>query len=100
MIGKKFLEKHTERYLFSEVKRIGGKCIKMIPTYNNGIPDRQVLYNGRTVFVELKKEGLKPEPLQVHFMKELKKMGFEAVVIDSIQGVDELIKRLTDETTE
>lgn len=96
-IGKKFLEKHIEKYFTSEMKRIGGKGIKMIPTYDNGIPDRQALYKGRTVFIEFKKEGEKPRPLQINFMKELGKMGFEVCVIDSIQGVNELIKRLINE---
>lgn len=88
------LEKNVEAYLVKQVKAIGGKAIKMLPTFEAGIPDRCVLHNGRTVFVELKKPGAEPRPLQVNFMAELNKMNHETRVIDSYAGVDELIKEL------
>lgn len=87
-------EKQIENYLVNQIKKIGGKCIKMIPTFENGIPDRQILYKGRAIFVELKKEGEKAAPLQVAYMRELEKAGFETRVIDSTGQVDELINEL------
>jgi hypothetical protein len=91
------LEKHIEAALVSRVKKIGGKCIKMLPTFEAGIPDRQVLYQGRAVFVELKAKGKRPSKLQVNFMKELKLAGFECRVIDSMEGVNQLISDLVNE---
>ena len=91
-------ESTLEKYLVKKVKNIGGKAVKMVPTFENGIPDRQVLYQGRTIFVELKKEGEKPAKLQVAFMRELNKHGFETRVIDSKELVDQLIRDLIDET--
>lgn len=92
-------ESPIERYLVAQVKKIGGKAIKMLPTYENGMPDRQVLYEGRAVFVELKATGKKPRALQVAFSKELAKVGFEVIVIDSKQGVDALVADLRGECT-
>jgi hypothetical protein len=87
-------EKTIENYLKKRVREIGGKCIKMIPTYENGIPDRQVLYKGRAIFVELKKQGKEARPLQVVYMQELNKQGFETRVIDTKEQIDQLIKAL------
>jgi hypothetical protein len=85
------LEKNLERYLVNRVKQFGGKCIKMVPTYENGIPDRLVCLRGRTVFVELKRKGEKPRALQVQYMEELKAAGQEVAVIDSREQVEQLI---------
>lgn len=93
-------ESTLEKYLTKKVKDIGGKAVKMVPTFENGIPDRQVLYKGRTIFVELKKEGGKPAKLQVAFMKELNKHGFETRVIDTKEQVNQLISDLINETGE
>lgn len=90
------LENRVEKALVSAVKSIGGKCIKMIPTYEAGIPDRLVLYKGRTIFVELKKEGQNPRKLQMLYMKELNDIGFETQVIDSVDEVKKFIIYLGD----
>ena len=87
-------EKAIEDYLKKRVREIGGKCIKMLPTFESGIPDRQILYKGRAVFVELKKEGKEARPLQVVYMQELNKHGFETRVIDTKEQIDQLIKAL------
>lgn len=84
-------EKVVEAYLRKRVKQIGGKCIKMVPTYENGIPDRQVLYKGLTVFVELKKEKENPRPLQVAYMNELEAQGFQTRIIRTKEEVEQLI---------
>jgi len=93
-------EREIEKYLREKIKEIGGRAIKMVPAFESGIPDRQILYQGKTVFVELKKEGKKPSALQAVFMRELEKMGFETRVIDSKEKVNQLIRFLTNENTE
>lgn len=90
-------EAAIERYLRDSVKAIGGKAIKMIPTFENGIPDRQVLYNGISVFVELKKVKANPRPLQLAYTKELEAQGFKCFVIRTREEVDQLISYLVDE---
>lgn len=88
-------ESTIEKHLVKRVKAIGGKAVKMVPTFENGIPDRQVLYKGRAIFVEVKKPGETPRRLQVEYMRELAAAGFECRVIDSIDGVEKLIFDLT-----
>lgn len=87
-------ESSIERLLVKEVQALKGMCIKMIPTYEAGIPDRLVLYKGRAIFVELKREGEKPRAIQVFYMEQLKATGFECRVIDSVDGVYEFLKSL------
>lgn len=87
-------ETTVEQYLVSEVKRIGGKALKMVPTYQAGIPDRLVLYKGQSIFVELKAPGKSRSAVQVIFTQELADYGFEAQLIDSKTGVDSFIEML------
>ena len=58
------------------------------------MPDRQVIYKGRHIFVELKKKGKKPRKLQVSFMRALMEAGSETLVIDDRKQVDKLINCL------
>lgn len=89
-------EKYIEKYLVAEVKRIKGLCIKMSPAGLIGIPDRLVLVNGKAVFAELKSKGKKPSRIQQYTHQKLNDAGFPVTVIDSVEGVDELIKGLAD----
>ena len=87
------LESDIEKKLVSEVTKRGGMVIKQ--TKLNGIPDRLVLAPlGICAFVELKAQGKKPRKLQKHRKKELETLGFDVYVIDSIEGIQELIGRL------
>jgi hypothetical protein len=46
---------------------------------------------GVIVFVELKRHGAKPRPLQIRQIEKIRKLGFRVEVIDSEQGIQELI---------
>jgi hypothetical protein len=86
-------EKDIEVYLRDQVKAVGGKAYKFISPGNSGVPDRIVLFpEGRTVFVELKAPGKKPTPLQEAQQKKIRNLGFPVLVIDSKQGVDNLVQ--------
>lgn len=66
----------------------GGKAIKLIASAWVGIPDRLVLApGGRVWFVELKKQGEKPRPIQLKRHGQLKQLGFHVYTIDSIDCV-------------
>ena len=83
------LEKQIERYLVKTCKEYGGMCIKL--TGYVGIPDRLVMTgDGRVMFVELKRPGQRLRPEQEAWQGKLKRMGFEAVMIDSYEKVDSL----------
>ncbi len=92
--GVFMLEKEIERALVKEVKKLGGLCLKFNSLSMTGIPDRIVLLSGgRLAFVELKRKGKNPRPLQLKRIKDLKNLGFKCFIIDDLTGV----KKLTDE---
>lgn len=79
------LESYIERKFVEYIKTNGGMAIKLDPTSCSGIPDRLVvLPDGKMFFVELKQPGKKPRPLQLKRHADLRKLGFEVYVIDSL----------------
>lgn len=90
------LEKDVEKYLNKKIKDLGGISLKFTSPNKNGVPDRMILINGICKFVELKKPGEKPRPLQVKTHKEFADAGFPVTTIDTIEKVNEFITTLTD----
>lgn len=85
-------ESSIERYFVRSCKSAGMKALKMVPTYEAGIPDRQVLYRGVTAFVELKKYGRVPDPHQLAYIRSLMQAGFYVDVVDSTEKAMEFIE--------
>jgi hypothetical protein len=108
-------ESEIEAYLVKRVKELGGECRKIAWIGRRGAPDRlamlperrkQVRHDGpwgtrydnklvsaaQTIWVELKAPGVKPEPHQLREHERMRKMGQRVVVIDSIEGVEELLR--------
>lgn len=92
MKDKPILEKYVEERLRKKCKEIGAFCLKN--TGMNGIPDRLIIYKGVHIFVELKRPGGKPRPLQVAIMEKLRYAGATAIVIDTYEKVDKFIEDL------
>lgn len=89
-------ERNIEAYLRDRIKAAGGIAWKWVSPGNNGVPDRIVtMPGGRTVYVELKAPGKKPTKLQHYQQDRLRALGHDVRVIDSREGVDELIRELT-----
>ena len=87
-------ERDVERKLKREVEKMGGVCWKFTSSVS-GVPDRLCLFpRGVIVFVELKRHGEKPRPLQQRVIGKIRKLGFRVEVIDSEEGIQELIKSL------
>lgn len=85
-------ERDIESYLRNQVKKIKGIAYKFESPGNAGVPDRLVLLpNGKVQFIELKAPGKKPTALQLVQHRKLANLGFNVLVIDSKQGVDEFI---------
>lgn len=58
--------------------------IKMNITGNRGWPDRLFLPpQGRAFFIEFKREGEKPRPLQEYRHEQLRKQGYQCFVVDN-----------------
>lgn len=88
-------ESKIEKRLKKEIELIGGKALKFVSPGMSGVPDRIILLpHGRIVFIELKAPGKKPRPIQIKRIKELKDLGFDVRVIDSIKGVKDFIEEV------
>lgn len=89
------LEKRIESKLVEEVNKINGLCLKLNSQSANGIPDRLVLLpKGKLYFIELKRPGEKLRSLQEYWMKNINKIGFNTIKIDSMEEVEEFIKKV------
>lgn len=99
-------ESQIEKHLVKRVKELGGEVRKVQWIGRRGAPDRLVMFptkltmDGyidrgwwqRTCWVELKAPGVKPEPHQLREHERMRAMGQRVVVIDSIEGVEELLR--------
>ena len=88
------IENQVERYLHSKIGLIGGLCLKFTATGTSGVPDRLLLYNGRVVFVEVKRPGEKPRPLQVEVARRLREAGAHVYCLSTKEQVNEFVKDL------
>jgi len=90
-------ERSIEEYLRERVKEAGGRAYKFVSLGNAGVPDRLVMLpGGRLVFAELKAPGKKPTALQRAQGRFIRNQGLPVVVVDSKEGVDELIQKMTE----
>lgn len=84
------LEKQIEAHLVQRIKAKGGIAYKFTSPQRRSVPDRLVLLpGGKMLFVELKATGAKPTPLQLREHAFLRGLGFEVLVIDSKEEIDE-----------
>jgi len=98
-------ESDIERHLVAQVKALGGEVRKVQWVGRRGAPDRLVmlpfticyyrpdgvLLSTPAVWVELKAPGKKAEPHQLREHARMRAMGQHIEVIDSIEGVEELL---------
>ena len=85
-------ESDIEDHLVKRVKTLGGEVRKVRWIGRNGAPDRLVMLPWRTtIWVELKAPDQKAKPHQVREHVRMRTMGQTVAVIDSIEGVDELL---------
>lgn len=102
-------ERDIERHLVKRAKDLGGEVRKVQWIGRRGAPDRLVMlpprwarvsapagvpttaHRGGAIWVELKAPGKKAEPHQVREHERMRAMGQRVVVLDSIEGVEELL---------
>ena len=86
-------EHEIEKYLVQQAKALQGEVRKVKFIGHRGAPDRLLMLPaGVLVWIELKAPGKKPEPHQLREHERMRKMGQRVEVIDSLEGVDELMK--------
>lgn len=84
-------ENTIEQYLVEQVKAKDGEVRKVKWIGRNGAPDRIVMLPDRTVWVELKAPGEKCRPHQIREHERMRRMGQRVEVVDSFEGVDEVL---------
>lgn len=92
-------ESDVEKHLVKRVRELGGEVRKVQWVGRNGAPDRLVMLPPEAyvddahccIWVELKAPGQKAKPHQLREHARMQAMGQRVVVIDSIDGVEELL---------
>lgn len=84
------LESKFEREFVRWVRTRGGLAIKLPAIWYAGIPDRMVLHEGVVYFVELKRVGRAPEPLQNYWIDRLRRLGFNATWVNYYEFLRDL----------
>lgn len=77
----------VEQYLVRETEKRGGLCFKFNSGVN-GVPDRIILINGQTFFVECKRPGGKPRPEQISMHRQMKKRDIDVHIVDTKESID------------
>ena len=77
------MSKHQTR-IIKEYEKKGYFVINLIKTNKNGIPDLLCLKDNEVpLFIECKEKTDTLKPLQIYRMKQLKDLGFKAIVSKS-----------------
>lgn len=73
--------------IMSALRKRGAYVVKLHggPTQQAGLPDLLVVHEGRVAFLEVKRPGGKPTPLQEHTMTQLRNHGATACVVWSVE---------------
>ena len=88
-------EREIERKLVAAVKSRGGICPKFVSPGFDGMPDRVVLLpHGKIGFVEVKRPGEQPRPLQTARHRILRKLGFLVFVLDGEEQIGGMIDEI------
>lgn len=77
-------EQQIQTKIINTLRKDGWYVNKLINTSLKGVPDLIAHKEGRTVYIEVKRPGQKPRPLQEFRMKELEKYGIKTLVFYSV----------------
>lgn len=86
-------EATIEKKIKDWVEAQGGKCIKFTPRGECGWPDRICIFQGgMLVWLELKRPGEEPEPLQYYRMSQLRERGQHVMWSDNYRHCTERLQ--------
>lgn len=87
-------EGKVEDHLFKQCKKLDLVCLKFTSPANSGVPDRVIIGNGLTVFLELKAPGESLRALQHEVTSEMVRHGAIVRVANTKALVDELLAEI------
>jgi len=82
MRGRQELESSIQSRIIKRYTEEGWLVVKIGLCNLNGIPDLLCLRDGKALFIEVKRKGKKPRPLQEYRIKQLQEHGFEVLVLN------------------
>ena len=89
------LENAVEKYFKKQAEKNGYLCYKYTAPSTNGVPDRIIIGHDEVAFVELKRPGEKPRPLQLEIIKNMRAHGAKVFVADTKEKVDQIFIELS-----
>jgi len=86
------LEKQIEKAVCDYAKSKGILCYKFVSPGHAGVPDRMFITpTGNVFFIEFKRLGCVPTPLQWREIERLKSQGVDVYVVDNVKRGELLI---------
>lgn len=85
------IENDVETYLYNQAKKHDILCYKFTAPSTRGVPDRILIGNGKTIFLELKRPGEKPRKLQFAIHNRMREHGATVFVADTKELVNDII---------
>jgi Holliday junction resolvase len=84
------LESEIKRKSKERLKQWGWLVVHIIQSNTNGIPDTMILRKGKMFFIEFKRPGEAPDPLQQYRIRKLREQGFETLVVTNLNQIEHL----------
>lgn len=81
-MSSKPLESAVQAKIIARLRRNGWLVCKVLQTTLNGWPDLLAIKNGLTVYIEVKRKGEQPRPLQLLRHRQIIAAGGMVYVID------------------
>lgn len=88
------LEKSIECSVVEYARTLGVEAVKLNGMGKRSLPDRMFLAQGGVLFVEFKRPGAKPTPLQAHCHARWEKLGHHVYVVDNVEDGKALVAGL------
>lgn len=90
-------ESTVEKKIKEYAERCGCLCYKFSSPGNTSVPDRIICYQGRVLFLELKRPGARPTLKQFHTINKMQEHGLLATWTDSVDGGKQIISDFIDQ---
>lgn len=88
-------EKQLQTKIIKHLKQHGWLAMK--GDYSlKGMPDIIAFRNGKTIMIEVKGAGIKPSPLQLHRIEQLKSLGIASCWTNNFDEIKLLIEIIND----
>ena len=76
------LESEIQAAIIRQYEQQGYLVVKIGLCNKQGFPDLMVMKAGKILFIEVKRPGEKPRPLQEYRHRKLKEQGFEIITLN------------------